>query len=368
MTATAVDQQPVTPPRAVVYRPESAVFWVFVVALVVGVTGVVAEFGAAVRETLDAQVALGPVWLGFMAFLVWLILRFDTFRSARRYPQALAASAALGGSTALVMALNGNDALGQLWAAVLPPEVFAAWNAALTAPFMEEAAKAMCAAVVLVLCAAVLNRIAHALVVGMFVGLGFDVMEDLVYASRDAINSLDSDLSGAGENLAVRIFTAVPAHWAYSSLASVGVLVLLKSFNHRTTWPWWRRFAVAGVMFASASFMHFVWDSPNGSDGSALLVLTAKIAINLLVFLTAVLVLLRDERQWVTMRVAEARDGGRLADIEPAVLDSLPTRRLRRRLRRQARRAGGRSARKAMRHRQNQALDRIQALDDSRGD
>jgi RsiW-degrading membrane proteinase PrsW (M82 family) len=346
---------------SVLYRPESAVFWLFVVALILSVFSLLADDGAAINETLDAQLALGPLWLAFIVFLVWLILKFDPFRSARQYPQGLVAATALGATTAIAMAMSGNDALGQVWARVLPPDTQARWSAALTAPFIEEASKAICAALILVLCAAVFNRISHALLVGMFVGFGFDVMEDLSYASTEAINSLDSDIDGAGSNLAIRILTAVPAHWAYTSLAAVGVLLLLPSFHDRANWSWPKRLGVAAVLFGSASFMHFVWDSPAPDDGGAGLgMLGLKVLVNLAVFLTAVFLLLRYERRWVINRIDEGRGTELFSGIAADVLESLPTGRRRRSLQRQARKAGGRPARKSVRAAQRQALDRIQ--------
>jgi len=353
MTADLLDTPRDTSSRpAVVYRPESAVFWLYTVALLVGILHVLTHYGQAFHETFSAQLVLAPAWLALMAFLVWLMFVCDPFRSVRQYKQGLVAGSALGASTALAMALQGNTQLGEILARYLPPDVYADWSPALTAPFVEEAAKAMCAAVILVLCAPVFTRISHALLVGMFVGFGFDIAEDLTYATNEAIGSLDSDTSGAGGSLLVRALTAVPAHWAYTGLAAVGVLLLLPTFRNDVGWSGLRRVAVAVALFASASSMHFVWDGPVPN-------VWGKFAVNIAVFVTAVLVLLRYERRWVVDRIAATRDAPPLAEVDPAVLDSLPTGRRRRSLRTQARRTGGRSAKKAVAAQQRWALDRI---------
>jgi len=358
MTATATATEPaVTEARIpVVYRPRSAVFWLYIIAVTVSCFLLLKTTGVAVGMTLDAQLALAPVWIAFMVFLVWLMFKFDPYRSVRRYPQALLAGTALGGTTALVMAMYGNSALGQVWGRYLSPETLAAWEPALTAPFVEEAAKAVCAALILVLCSAVFTRISHALLVGMFVGAGFDVVEDLTYTVREAINNLDSDLLGAGPNLLQRILTAIPAHWSYTALASVGVLLLLPSYAGPWRWP--RRLLTAVALLGAASFMHFVWDSPSGEDSG--LPVLARFGINFAVFLIPVFLLLRVERGWVAQRIADARADGSLSMVSPEVLDSLTGGRSRRRLRRQARRDGGRAAKKAVRQQQREALDRIQ--------
>ena len=338
----------------VVYRPRSAVFWLYVITLVLSTYLLLSDNGSAFGMVMDAQLALAPLWIGFIVVLFWLMFTFDPYRSARRYPQALLAGTALGGTTALVMAVNGNTALGAVWSRYLSPEIMAAWEASLTAPIIEEAAKGMCVAVILVLCSSVFHRISHALVVGMFVGFGFDVMEDLTYATREAIYNLDSDLAGAGPNLLVRVLTAVPAHWAYTALFAVGVMLLLPTFTGPPAWSYGRRVLLALPLMATASFMHFFWDSPIGGG-------LVKIAVTLVVFLIPVWWLLRFERQWVTDRIAAGRTDGTLAAVPDEVLDSLPTTRARRRLRKQARRSGGRRAKKAMRQAQNDALELVQS-------
>lgn len=355
MTTTVGQRATHTPTRLpVLYRPDSAVFWLFVLTLVVSTVMMLADAGSAINETLDAQVALAPFWLGFIIALIWLMLKFDPFRSARAAPQVLVAGAALGATAAVLMALKGNTAMFVVWARLLDPDVATQWSAALSAPIIEEAAKAMCAAVILVLAASMFNRIAHALLLGMFVGFGFDIMEDLVYASRQAISSLDSDVSGAGWNLVLRALTAVPAHWAYTALATVGVLLLLPTFAGRATWGWPRRILTAAALMFAASLMHFIWDSPAPDEGATGLgVLVFKVAVNLVIFLVPVLLLLRTERQWVRAQVDARPD----LPFDRALLDSLLTRRARKAFRKQA---GGRQARKAARRRQRAALDVIQ--------
>lgn len=358
MTATLA--RTATPARVpVVYRPDSAVFWLFVITLAYSGYLLVRDYGAAISLTMDAEIALAPLWIGFIVVLAWLILKFDPYRSTRRYPQALLAGTALGGTAALMMAVYGNEALGGIWARYLSPETMADWQASLTAPFIEEVAKAMCVAVILVLCSAVFHRISHALLVGMFVGFGFDVAEDLTYATREAIYNLDSDIAGAGPNLIVRFATAIPAHWAYTALAAVGVLLLLPTFNGPPAWGRARRITVALSLFAAAATMHFVWDAPEpeGWDWTSLWV---KLAINLLLFGLPVWLLLRFERGWVAERIATGRADGTLVAVPDEVLDSLLTARARRRLRRQARRDGGRHAKKSTRRSQNDALDLVQ--------
>ncbi|WP_422742205.1 PrsW family intramembrane metalloprotease [Mycobacterium sp. WMMD1722] len=343
--------------RPIVYRPESAVFWVYLSALAVGICGALSAFGGAIAETIDGQIEQAPLWFALAVFMVWVIYKFDPYRSVRRYPQVLLAGASLGGTTALFISFHASAGLDKLFERFVSPETMAVWGSALHAPLSEEASKAACAAVVLVLGASVFTRISHALMLGMFVGLGFDLVEDLAYAAQAGIESLDSDGLGIGKSIILRGVTAVPAHWSYTALSAVGVLLLLPSFAGRDTWGRAKRIAVALGLFATAVLMHFIWDTPFMSP----VIMLGKLVIDLAIFLTVAALLIGDERRWVRERIAAGRSEPPLSDVDGAVLDSLVDRRSRRQFRRAARREGGRAGKKAAIRRQRAALDLIQS-------
>jgi RsiW-degrading membrane proteinase PrsW (M82 family) len=341
-----------------IYRPRSAVFWLYTVALVIGVFTISTERGPAFGATLETQIELAWMWVAFVVLIVWLIFRFDPYRSGRAYPQILVAGLALGGTTALTMAADANTAMDGVNSRWLDPEAMASWSAALSAPFIEEASKGLCALLVLVLCKPVFSRLSQAMMLGMFVGLGFDLTEDLDYAANDALASLDTDYDAVHDELMIRFITAVPAHWAYTALATMGVLILLPWFDNLGRWSRPKRVLVAVSLMASASLMHFLWDAPPFADtDNADMII--KVALNTVIFLIPVLLLMRLERQWVQGRI----DTGRttfLAGFDSAVLDSLLTWRSRVDLRRTARRDGGRAAARAVRHEQKRALSTVQ--------
>jgi RsiW-degrading membrane proteinase PrsW (M82 family) len=288
------------------------------------------------------------------------MFKFDPFRSVRHSKQGLLAGTALGGTTAIALSLVAGDPFTAIVARYLDPDTFAQWISALRAPLIEELSKAMCAALILVLCAAAFNRLSHALLVGMFVGFGFDLVEDLVYSTRGAIGSLDSDFGGTFDTLFGRFVGALPAHWSYTALTAVGILLLLPSFRDRSHWPLPRRLLVAVTLFGCAWLMHF-WNNapvPENLLGVALMFLKTPACLGILI---AVAVLVqRNERRWVVTGIAERRGAEPLASVDPAVLDSLPSLRGRRRLRRAAKRTGGRAAKRAMAARQREALDLLQ--------
>jgi hypothetical protein len=72
---TVIDETRVRPHPAlrapVVYRPESAVFWLYVAALALGSVVVLLQEGGTFGEAFGSKLAFAPLWLAFMVFLVW---------------------------------------------------------------------------------------------------------------------------------------------------------------------------------------------------------------------------------------------------------------------------------------------------------
>jgi hypothetical protein len=115
-------------------------------------------------------------------------------------------------------------------------------------------------------------------------------------------------------------------------------------------------------LFFSAWLMHFVWDSPTGTDGFvAVAALPLKVLFDLTVFLGVVLLLLRVERKWLLARI-EAHRTAELRGFRPELLDSLTTWRKRRALRKAAKKTAGRSAARRVKAQQREALDTIQGI------
>lgn len=363
--STTAEQPATTAPRqALVYRPDSAVFWVFVAALLLGSVGTALVLGRAFLESIDTELRLAPLWLAAFAVLVWIIGKFDPFRATRPYRQALFAATALGGTAAMSMVYGANLTYDDVLLRIVSPQTLTDWSSALRAPVIEEAAKGMCAALILVLCATALHRVSHALLVGMFVGLGFEIIEDLHFAGQAAIAGLDGDAAGISNTVIVRFAAALPSHWSYTGLTAVAVLLLLPTFSERARWGWGRRLGVAAALLVTAWFLHFWFDMPlYPLTVTGMYLYLAKFPVCLVLFLAIAWWLIRDERAVVEERIAAGRARGALADVDEEVLDSLPTLRRRRALRKQAKRAGGRAAKRAVRAAQARALDLIQAMD-----
>lgn len=122
------------------------------------------------------------------------------------------------------------------------------WSTALTAPFVEEIFKLCCVLMILYLFKITDPKIVF--LIGISVGFGFQIMEDISYVAQD-INSSRPIF----EQLFSRISGAFVSHWAYTGIFSIGIVTLLKKnqmFSKKETYS----FLIAPI------FLHFLWNSP----------------------------------------------------------------------------------------------------------
>ena len=137
------------------------------------------------------------------------------------------------------------------------------WAAGFTAPFTEEAAK-LCGFILLMGLAPRLVRTANdGLVIGAFIGLGFAVFEDFLYAAN-----VDGHRPSAPTRSATRCRCPSPASRSassrtrlFSALVCSGVVYLLGTAAQP------RRIG-RGIAFVLAGmFLHFTWDDAGGLGG-----------------------------------------------------------------------------------------------------
>ncbi|WP_086347978.1 PrsW family glutamic-type intramembrane protease [Candidatus Enterococcus clewellii] len=123
------------------------------------------------------------------------------------------------------------------------------WSAALTAPFVEETIKLCCALIILYL----LNQrnIQSAFVVGVSVGLGFQIIEDISYIIEAALDSFQKIVPTTID----RISGSISSHWSLTCIFTVAIFCVLSKNQtiHKRT---------KGLWLVSPISMHFIWNSP----------------------------------------------------------------------------------------------------------
>ncbi|MDA2804294.1 PrsW family intramembrane metalloprotease [Nocardiopsis suaedae] len=220
-------------------------------ALVNGLGPMVAAFPA---ETLLAAVVLAAV----SAVGVAVLLRLRPIRP----PDGASAAAAVvwGGVAATGCALIANDALNAVWSKSGGTAFAAQWGAALTAPVNEEAVKTAGVVLIAVALPSALRGPVDGLILGALTGLGFQTVENVIYALNSVVagGATDGALSVA-QSLVLRVgVTGLGTHWAMTAIAGAGVGLLAAAQWH----PNARRAWAATLAVASAVALHGFFDAP----------------------------------------------------------------------------------------------------------
>jgi RsiW-degrading membrane proteinase PrsW (M82 family) len=178
-----------------------------------------------------------------VVFAVPFVLLVRVIDFLEREPLGLQVLAILwGGVVATSAALSGGAALQNLLAKVFSPAAAARWGPAVTGAAVEE--------LVMV----------DGFVYGALVGLGFQLIEDMVFAlSAVALDAgVDAIAPVIGSFLVRGFLGGLWSHTLFTALAGAGVAYALTRRSH----PAWQRTAVALLLFGLAAGFHFLWNSP----------------------------------------------------------------------------------------------------------
>jgi RsiW-degrading membrane proteinase PrsW (M82 family) len=234
------------------------VFWLLLWCLVNGVVHL-ARFYRPGLDAYGGALAAGTVLFAIYT-LPWTAFLHHRDRFVPEAPKILATGFVWGALVATTfLALTVNSAVLTLYMKLFGQAWAADWSAGLTAPFTEETAKALGFFVIVGL-APKLVRTAHdAFVIGAFIGLGFQVAEDVLYVFQGAGRSFGTDQPFAvGQMVLVRGFSGIVSHALFTALVCTGIAwVTGRTADGRHVA---RGITVVGI----AMFVHFLWD-----DGAA---------------------------------------------------------------------------------------------------
>jgi RsiW-degrading membrane proteinase PrsW (M82 family) len=238
-------------------------FWMLLALLTIGAWRVAALAGTAFTAFPRATVAAAVL---FTLYAVPFVIFARSVDFLEREPGLLVAAAlGWGGLVATTTAISGNDAVHDLLAKLVSPSFAASWGPAISAPAIEELLKTLGVVVIVLVARKQVNSVVDGAVYGAFVGLGFQVIEDFIYA----VNAVA--IAGRGDSIAPVIVTfflrgflaGLWSHTMFSALAGAGVAYFVVRRNQ----PMPRRLAVAAACVFGAWAFHFVWNSPLLADG-----------------------------------------------------------------------------------------------------
>jgi len=311
------------------YQPRNFAFWGYL--LLVGI-GTLIFVSTLAREYNAYGQAIGLAVTSFAIYAAlfwWFAAHIDHYA---KLPAKLMVVAFLWGGFAATgaMAANANDAIlalygktfGQVWALN--------WGPGLAAPFTEEPAKGSGLLLLVALAPRQVRTAFDGFILGAFIGLGFQILEDIGYAMTSAGTQFGANQVGASiATIILRMVSGVAAHILYSAIFCAGLVYLLG----RPAEP--RKVGRGLLLIATPMLLHGTWDSlaaiASGSAPALIGLLIATIVIALFIVARVYQLTVKRERDFVrdVMAPEEARNV-----ITAAELDAI---------------AGNRKARKAYR-------------------
>ena len=249
---------------------------------------------------------------GLVFFLVVRGLDFPTPRSRL----LLAAALIWGGVVATSLSLSLETWLGNLLAAVASQRFVADWGTVLTVPITEEGFKLLGVMAIVLLAPRQVNRATDGLMYGAVVGLGFEEIENAMYAVQAAAAG-NTGAPVIGQFLVRGLVSGWGLHIAWSAVAGAGAAW---AYLHRDRPPV-TRVAIAGLAFLVACGLHGWWDSPLAtftSGGGPLLGMAVAVAP----FVVVAIIAVRGQAGFAVRRLGELRNPVVATPAELAALGS----------------------------------------------
>jgi len=295
-------------------QPRNLAFWVYCLLVAAGMFVISRQLSIAAAAYSGALTS-GIIAFGLLAVAyLWFIHYEDRYTTV---PGKLAAAGFVWGGLGAIgaFALLGNDAVMSLYSKALGASFAFDWGAALTAPINEELAKGAGVLLLLVLAPRLIRSPFDGLILGAFVGLGFQISEDISYAWIGAANSF-GDVGAAWQTIIARTLGSIPSHWMYTGIFGAGLIW----FIGRPDVPA-RRALGAGLML-TAMAMHGLWDASAAIGGDTVISIVPAIVAFVLI---SVFVWVYEksegiEREWMRELMAPELN---LGVVTPDELDAL---------------------------------------------
>jgi protease PrsW len=293
------------------FDPHNLVCWLYVAMLALGV---VLTYTQLVRPGLHVST---PAVLFSIAFWALFALPWIVFIAHRELFARLSRRTAVlgflwGGFIAtFVIAMTAEIPFLDTLTKLFGPEFVASWGPGITAGWIEEIAAGLGIVAVLFVLRTRLRSPFEMMVLGMFVGLGFQVVEDFEYMIHGLNMTFGEDVFASVVHTAfARILVASWwSHQLFTGLFGAGLGYLMSRDTKRKP-------AVAVGLMLSAIVLHSFWDSP--LLDMSLVGPLIKGFLMLAFFVWVYRMAASSERDWVVDVLTPEADAGRIttADID----------------------------------------------------
>lgn len=240
------------------FQPRRAAFWLYVFFIANGAFAIGSQLYLGYQIVPTAVVVATIVWT---LYLIPVLLFFRSMDLFEQHPVlGFVMAFGWGGLAATYLAIPANAAVSSVLAKTAGPDAAERWGPASAGPINEETLKVLGVILLVMIARTQFRSLLSVVVIGAMVGLGFQVVEDLIYSMNTAVVFPNTNQTAPVLlMLLVRgVFSGIWSHALYTSVSAFGVGYFLT----RTHLPVVRRVAVAVAAFATAWFLHFFWNSP----------------------------------------------------------------------------------------------------------
>ncbi len=249
------------------YQPRNCAFWGYLVLVGIGI------FVHVSRLARDYNAYDHALTLAVMSFAIYAALFWWFTQHIDRYaklPAKLMVIAFLWGGFAATraMAVNANDAILALYGKAFGQAWASNWAAGLTAPFTEEWAKGSGLLLLIALAPRLIRTAFDGFILGAFIGLGFQIVEDIAYAMTSAGAQFGANqIAASMGTVVIRMVSGIAAHILYSAIFCAGLVYLLGRPAER------RKLGRGLLLVTIAMLLHGIWDSLASIAGPSALTL-----------------------------------------------------------------------------------------------
>ncbi|WP_203843279.1 PrsW family intramembrane metalloprotease [Winogradskya humida] len=297
-------------------QPRNLCFWVYALGVAAGIWRMVQYYGGGAGAY---GVGLGTGALAFAIYTIpWLVLLAYHNRYTRQPASLLAAAFVWGAAAATFwIALPANGAFLSLYGKAFGQAWVNDWGAGLTAPINEEIGKALGLILLLGLARKLVRSPFDGLIIGAFIGLGFQISEDVLYAFNNTAVNFGADQVGSAWHIVLlRSATGLFGHVLFSAVFCSGLMWLLGRGDRP------RRLRGLLLMIA-AMIAHGGWDSMGalgyllaGNYGVLLLMVVVMPVADLLLLWLAFRLAVPQEQAWLRDILAAETETGLLTEAE----------------------------------------------------
>jgi protease PrsW len=346
------------------YQPRNVAFWGYLLLVGIGFLAFVSKL-ALEYDAYGQAIGLAVTSFAIYAALFWWFTQHIDHYA--KLPAKLMVVAFVWGGFAATgaMAANANDAILSLYSKTFGQVWALNWGAGLAAPFTEEWAKGSGLLLLIAMAPRQIRTAFDGFILGAFIGLGFQIIEDITYALTSAGTQFGANQIGASVGtIVLRMVSGVAAHILYSAIFCAGLVYLLG----RPAEP--RKVGRGLLLIAIPMLLHGTWDSLGAIAGPSALkligLLIGVIVVALVIFVQVYKSTVKRERDFVrdVMAPEEARNVITAAELDAMTGD----RKARKAYRKSGRKAGGkRRERKRARYVLNAAYALADELAVARG-